>query len=86
MKIENKIELENKSQEEKIKKLSLEPMIETKIEKTYLINPKFYSDFVYEFRKTRKEIERAAERIVRLAKIGMLINKMKHTQNKKNKI
>jgi hypothetical protein len=45
--------------------------------KRYIIRPEVYNEVVYEFRKARAEIESSAERIIRLAKIGMLINKMR---------
>ncbi|MCX8163670.1 MAG: hypothetical protein N3D10_03920 [Candidatus Micrarchaeota archaeon] len=76
MKIEQKNTKQSIISEELQKDLNLNPLVETTTQK-FIINPTLYSDFVYEFRKTRQELEKSAERIIRLAKIGMLINKVR---------
>jgi|YNPNPStandDraft_1061719.scaffolds.fasta_scaffold109311_2 hypothetical protein len=76
-------------EEQKIlpKDLDLDPLVENKnISQTkHIINPNFYSDFVYDLRKTRAQLEQSTERIIRLAKIAMAISIMKASQSKQNK-
>ncbi|MFA5108371.1 MAG: hypothetical protein WC492_02445 [Candidatus Micrarchaeia archaeon] len=41
---------------------------------------RFFSDVIYEFRTAKRDIEASAERICRLGRIGMLVNRMKVRQ------
>ena len=65
--------------------LDLDPLVESNAaQNKYIINPKFYSDFVYDFRKTRIELEQSTERIIRIVKIAIAISKMKALKSKQS--
>ncbi|MFN3910045.1 MAG: hypothetical protein ACK4J0_02330 [Candidatus Anstonellaceae archaeon] len=72
--------IEEEPIEKNLKKELQNPLVDEEKSKIRLIDPSLHSEFVYEFRKTRFELEQSAERIIRLAKIGILINKMKHKE------